>query len=96
MINRVQIDLRLAFKENIERARTLCASLEGHTDEEMEIALRRLYERAHGRSVQTTVGFIPIAPAIAPGLSRQTFSAATRSELLTAIEHQTALNREFH
>jgi hypothetical protein len=96
MINHVQIDLRLAFKENIERARKLFVSPEGHADEEMETALRRLYEKAHGRSVQTTVGLIPIAPAIAPCLSRRTFSVATRSELLTAIEHHTALNRELY
>lgn len=86
MIHHIEIDLRLPFEENIVRARALSASPRRRADEEIVGALRRLYELAHGRSVQTTLGLVPIAPAVAPALSRRTFSVATRSELLTAVE----------
>ena len=91
MMNRIEIDLRLPFEENLRRALALPASREGASDEEIAGALRRLHELAHGRSVRTILGLIPIAPAVAPFLSRRSFSVATRSELLTALEHQTAV-----
>ena len=94
MMNRIEIDLRLPFDENLRRALALPASGEGASDEEIAGALRRLHELAHGRAVRTTLGLIPIAPAVAPFLSRRSFSVAARSELLTAVEHQTAVTSE--
>jgi hypothetical protein len=90
MTNKVEIELRLPFEENIERALALAASPDRRGDEEVVGALRRLYEVAHGRSVQTALGPITIAPAIAPSLSDTTFSVASRPELLAAVKYQTA------
>ena len=94
MMPRVEIELRLPFEENLARAFALPASPDRPSDAEIAGALRRLYELAHGRSVSTTLGLIPIAPAVAPFLSRRRFSVATRSELLRAVEHQTAITSE--
>ena len=90
MMNKVEIELRLPFEENIERARVLARSPDRRVDQEIVGALRRLHELAHGRSVQTDLGLIAIAPAVVPSLSQRTFSVGTRSELLTAVQHQTA------
>jgi hypothetical protein len=89
MMKTVEIELRLPFEENMRRALALPASLDGHSDEEIGQALRRLHELAHGRSVHTTLGLVAIAPAVAPGLSRSKFSFASRCELLAAVRHQT-------
>jgi hypothetical protein len=90
MTNKVEIELRLPFEENIERALALPPSPDRPNDEAVVAALRRLYELAHGRSVQTTLGLIAIAPAVAPALSHRTFSVASRSALLTAVRDQIA------
>jgi hypothetical protein len=91
MTNKVEIDLRLPFEETIKRALALFASAHRRSEKEMVGALRRLYELAHGRSVQTTLGLIPIAPAVAPGLSDGTFFLTIHSELLTATASQSAV-----
>jgi hypothetical protein len=90
MMNRVKIELRLPFEKNIERTLSLSASLDCPNDEEVVRALRRLYELAHGRSVQTALGLVAIAPPVAPSLSQTTFSVASRSDLLTAVQDQIA------
>jgi hypothetical protein len=89
MINRVDIELRLPFEENIERALALPASPDRHSNDEVAGALRRLFDLAHGRSVETPLGLVAIAPAVAPFLSRSKFSFATRCELVAALRHQT-------
>jgi hypothetical protein len=94
MIDRLEIDLRLPFEENIKRAVALSASARRRSEGEMIGALRRLYELAHGRSVQTTLGLIPFAPAVAPCLSGRKFSVAIHSDLLTATANQTAALEE--
>jgi hypothetical protein len=90
MINNVEIELRLPFEKNIQRALALSDSADRPNDAAVAGALRQLYELAHGRSVQTVFGLIPIAPAVAPSLSHKTFSVASRSELLTAVQDQIA------
>ena len=90
MTNKIEIELRLPFEENIERALALSDSPDRPNDEAVAGALRRLYELAHGRAAQTTLGLIAIAPAVAPSLSHRTFSVASRSELLAAVQHQIA------
>lgn len=91
MMNQVEIELRLPFEKNLERALALSASsADRPSDEEVVGALRRLYELAHGRSVQTAFGLIAIAPPVAPSLSQRTFLVASRSALLTAVQDQIA------
>ena len=72
MTNNIEIDLRLPFEENLERALALAAASSRDRHGEIVGVVRRLYELAHGRSVQTALGLVPVAPPIAPGLSRRT------------------------
>ena len=44
--------------------------------------LRRLHEAANGRQVETSVGFIPIAPAVAAFLRARPFKVASRIDFL--------------
>src|SRR3954462_927502 len=90
MKNRIEIELRLPLEDNIARALALPASPDLHGDKEIAGALRQLHELAHGRSVRTTVGLIPVAPPVAPFLSRTTFSVGSRSELLATVTDRIA------
>jgi hypothetical protein len=44
--------------------------------------LRRLHEAANGRQVETSVGFIPIAPAVATFLKARPFKVASKIDFL--------------
>jgi len=55
-------------------------------DEYMVKAVRRLYETAHGRCVNTPIGLIPIAPAVASSLTSRPLDLATRTELLVLLK----------
>ena len=90
MRNNFKIDLRLSFEENIKRALALPRCADCPDDHEIVGALRRLYDLAHGRSVETGLGLIAIAPPVATSLSLKAFSVATRPDLLTAVQNQTA------
>ena len=43
-------------------------------------ALRALYEAAHGRQVETPIGFLPIAPPVAGFLKKKPYYVATQHE----------------
>ncbi|HEY4257285.1 MAG TPA: hypothetical protein VGM66_08740, partial [Candidatus Udaeobacter sp.] len=43
-------------------------------------ALRSLYEAAHGRQVETPIGFLPIAPPVAGFLKKKPYYVATQHE----------------
>jgi hypothetical protein len=47
---------------------------------EVEEALRSLYEAAHGRQVETPIGFLPIAPPVAGFLKKKPYYVATQHE----------------
>jgi len=49
-------------------------------DAEVKEALRSLYEAAHGRQVETPIGFLPIAPPIAGFLKEKPYYVATQHE----------------
>ena len=49
-------------------------------DPEVKEALRSLYEAAHGRQVETPIGFLPIAPPVAPFLKKEPYYVATQHE----------------
>ena len=48
--------------------------------EEVKEALRSLYEAAHGRQVETPIGFLPIAPPVAGFLKKKPYYVATQNE----------------
>ena len=74
---------------------TALALPRGGVDDEVVVrAIRRVYELAHGRVVETKIGAVPVAPAVAPSLANALFHAATRSELLEVIEEMIASARE--
>ena len=49
-------------------------------DAEVKEALRCLYEAAHGRHVETPIGFLPIAPPVAGFLKKKPYYVATQHE----------------
>jgi hypothetical protein len=49
-------------------------------DAEVKEALRCLYEAAHGRQVETPIGFLPIAPPVAGFLKKKPYYVATQHE----------------
>jgi hypothetical protein len=49
-------------------------------DVEVKEALRSLYEAAHGGQVETTIGFLPIAPPVASFLKTKPYYVATQHE----------------
>jgi hypothetical protein len=55
-------------------------SQSGRCDLEVKEAVRSLYEAAHGRQVETPIGFLPIAPPIAGFLKDKPYYVATQYE----------------
>jgi hypothetical protein len=49
-------------------------------DTEVKEALRSLYEAAHGRQVETQIGFVTIAPPVAGFLKKKPYYVATQHE----------------
>ena len=47
---------------------------------EVKEALRSLYEAAHGRQVETPIGFLPIAPPVSGFLKKKPYYVATQHE----------------
>lgn len=45
---------------------------------ELKQAIHRVYEAANGRRVETIIGFVPIAPPVAPFLKEKLFYVATQ------------------
>ncbi|PYJ10503.1 MAG: hypothetical protein DMF06_06140 [Verrucomicrobia bacterium] len=84
-MKRIPIDLSLP----LERVLTQALALPPGThharvgEAEVERAVRSLFVAAHGRSVETPIGRISIAPAIAPWLKEAPLPVRSRAELLT-------------
>ena len=82
-----EIDLALPFEQILAKVFSLplgCANvrIEPFDDEAgFKQVIRGLYEAANGRQVETPLGFIAIAPPVAPSLKAQPFQAATRLAL---------------
>ncbi|PZR72106.1 MAG: hypothetical protein DLM73_14045 [Chthoniobacterales bacterium] len=49
---------------------------------ELKQAIHRVYEAANGRRVETIIGFVPIAPPVAPFLKEKLFYVATQIDFL--------------
>ena len=82
----IEIDLSKPFDSFLATVLSLPkngVNANGSSDEvEIRQATRCLYEAAHGRVVETSMGAIPIAPAVAASLRAEPFSVHTRSEFL--------------
>ena len=84
-MKRISIDLSEPLERVLTQALALPAgSGDGRNSEaRVKEAVRRLYDAANGQTVDTLLGRIPIAPAVAPWLKEAPLAVRTRSELLT-------------
>ena len=84
-MKRISIDLSESLERVLKRALALpSGGVAGEiSDARMKEAVRRLYDATHGRTVETPLDRIPIAPAVAPWLKAVPLAIRTRSELLT-------------
>ena len=92
IMNRIEINLREPFEDNLERALALPAGHEGTgpTDEQIRAELRRIYEFSYGRAVETTFGLVAIAPALLPALAEARLQVSNRQQLLAALREKLA------
>jgi len=51
-------------------------------ERELKHMLRGLYEAANGRQVETVIGFVPVAPPVAPFLKEAPFEVETQLDFL--------------
>jgi hypothetical protein len=88
MKNTIQIDLNQPFERVVAAVLSLppaVGSLEKPRGKADLITLvRRLYEAANGRHVETVLGRVPIAPPVAEFLKAKPFNAASQADF--AIE----------
>lgn len=84
-MKRILIDLSLPLERVLTQALALPTSRDngGIREAQVEEAVRCLFAAAHGRSVETPIGRISIAPAVAPWLKAAPLAIRTRGELLT-------------
>jgi hypothetical protein len=84
-VKRIPIDLSLELERVLTQALALPTGSDngGISEAQVEQAVRALFAAAHGRSVETPIGRISIAPAIAPWLKAEPLAIRTRGELLT-------------
>jgi len=84
-VKRISIDLSEPLERVLTQALALPTSSDvGRiSDARVKEAARRLYDAANGRTVDTPLGRIPIAPAVAPWLKAAPLAVRTRTELLT-------------
>ena len=84
-MKRISIDLSEPVESVLKQALSLPAGGEegGISDARVVRAIRCLYAAANGRDVITSIGRIPIAPAVAPWLKAAPLAVRTRRELLT-------------
>ena len=94
-MKKIEIDLGAPFAEIVARAIALPdnGGSESTNDKQIVHALRRLYELAHGRSVETAIGLIPIAPPTASGLANARLSVGSRCELLAIVKEKITSTR---
>ena len=83
-MKRILIDLSEPLESVLTKALALPGGETGrHSEARVKVAVRRLYDAAHGRAIDTPLGRIPIAPAVAPWLKAAPLAIRTRNELLT-------------
>jgi hypothetical protein len=91
----IKIDLAEPFPSVLAQALSL--PLNGtdapKSESEVKKAARCLYEAAHGRVVDTNIGPVGIAPAVAAALKTAPFSMKTREEFLVFAEANSSFKR---
>ncbi len=84
----IEIDLAQPFEGFLETVLSLPAGSNNaggdrlENEVELKQAIRRVYEAANGRRVETIIGFVPIAPPVAPFLKEKLFYVATQIDFL--------------
>ena len=84
----IEIDLAQPFEKVLAAVLSLpagCGSAGAErlqNQAELKQAIRGLHQAANGRSVETIIGLIPIAPPVAPHLKEKPFRVTTQIELL--------------
>jgi hypothetical protein len=83
-VKRISINLSEPFESVLKQALSLPAGRDesGMSDARTALAMRSLDTAANGRTVDTPIGRIPIAPAVAPWLKAAPLAVRTRRELL--------------
>lgn len=87
-MKKIQIHLSQPFEEilaavlSLPRAHARVSNQASAEDEELKQVLRGLYEAANGRHVETALGLVAIAPAVAPFLKEAPFEVATQLDFL--------------
>lgn len=91
-MKRVTIDLAASFEDIVERLTTLPPTdnlvgfngpVTSELTPEVQKVLRTLYEAAHGRQIETQIGWLPTgAPALAPFLKDKPFVVASQADFL--------------
>jgi hypothetical protein len=82
----VQIDLTRPFEQIVATALALPEGRTPVEDKQIVNAARAVYESVHGRSVETTVGVISIAPEVCPWFLVRHLEVRTRENFLAAAD----------
>ena len=91
-MKKIDINPGSPFEEVVAKALALPGDhgRDAVNDKQVVHAIRCLHELAHGRSVQTALGLIPIAPAIERSSTNTRLSVRSRRELLAMVEERIA------
>jgi hypothetical protein len=84
---RITIDLSEPFEKILATALSLPRA--NHTwpsDAAIKRAVRYLYEAANGRTVETHIGAVPIAPPVEPSLRAKPLCLKSAAELVTMVK----------
>ena len=86
-MNQVSIDLAAPFEKVLARALSLPRTNHAWpSDAVIKRAMRHVYEAANGRTVETQIGAIPIAPAVQPSLKEKPLCLNSAAELLLMVK----------
>ena len=80
-MRKIRIHLSQPFEEILAAVLSLPGAqdcFDHDANVELKQVLRELYEAANGRQVETALGFVPIAPAIAPFIKEAPFEVETQ------------------
>ena len=94
-MKQIEINLNEPFEKTLAAILSLPQGddVRGAQKETVEQALHCLYTTAHGRTVQTSIGPISIAPAMDPSLKDAPLSLHTRSDLLVFAQRRAEFKR---
>jgi hypothetical protein len=89
MKNTTRIDLNQPFERVVEAVLSLPPGMTSsgklHRKAELITLVRRLYEAANGRHVETVLGRVPIAPPVAEFLKATPFNATSQADFAVEV-----------